>query len=265
MRRQYTRTLVSLWQRAEGSVATCSGALEHVLNGSSTSSLHRDRGNLMTVHASGSQWSCMYSTKEQLDFGCWRCGHRDPSVYTCHKCGTIQPPKDCLDAYALFGLKQDEYVFDIPLDELERKYKMLQKTMHPDKFSSASEEEQQYSAEQAALINRAYATLKDPLSRGSHLLVLLTEEEEDEGATLGGLPQHSDMLEAIMECREAIEEADDEETLTALKSKVDGDIRMCVDKLIFSFDSERNLDQAKEELRALRYLVRMQEAIIDKL
>lgn len=202
--------------------------------------------------------------------GCWRCGDRDPSMYACNACGTIQPPpKDCLDAFAMFGYNQGHkggYTYDIPLDELEQKYKTLQKSLHPDAFSSASEQEKQFSAEQSALVNRAYATLKDPLSRGSHLLSLLTEQGEEEGEILGGLPHHPEMLEAIMEWREKIEDADDEVTLMALKDTVDGAISTCVEKLKNNFDSaERDLDQAKEELRSLRYVMRMKEAIVHKL
>ena len=254
MRRYYARTLLSLLCRAEGAGSSrVKNTLECVVGDTKQSCIWKN------VFLGGLS---PYSTSK-LEFGCWRCGHRDPSLYTCHKCGTIQPPKDCLDAYALFGLNKEEYVFDIPLDELERKYKMLQKTMHPDKFSSATDEEKQYSAEQAALINRAYATLRDPVSRGSHLLSLSTEHEEDEKDMMGGM--HSDMLEAIMECREEIEEAEDEETLKDLKTKVGREIDVCVQKLKSSFDIEKDFKKAKEELHALRYLVRMQEAIIDKM
>lgn len=216
----------------------------------------------------GTLWSggrCRYSSK--IPLGCWRCGNEDPSVYTCTRCGTIQPPKDCLNAYALFGLDQEPYKFDISLDELEQKYKMLQKTLHPDKFSSASEEEKKYSAEQAALINRAYATLRNPLTRGSHLISLVAEgrKEDEEGSMMGGLPHHSEMLESIMEFREDVEDAVDEQTLKQLKEKVDEKINRCIERLKDSFDATRNVDQAIEELRALRYLVRMQEAVVEKL
>ena len=197
MRRHCTRTLLSLLQRVEGSSgACCVGGVSPIANGA-----RRDTFDTCMLWVSKLGGVCSYSTKE-LEFGCWRCGHKDPSLYTCHKCGTIQPPKECLDAYALFGLKKGEYKFDIPLDELEHNYKKLQRMMHPDKFSTASDEEKHFSAEQAALINRAYATLKDPLSRGSHLLSLLTEQDEDEGEHLSLLfsvfPQNSFFKCAVM-------------------------------------------------------------------
>ena len=48
--------------------------------------------------------------------------------------------------------------------------KRRQKLLHPDKFSTKSEAERQYSADQASAVNDAYGTLRDPLKRAKYIL-----------------------------------------------------------------------------------------------
>ena len=53
---------------------------------------------------------------------------------------------------------------------LEAAYKALQKQLHPDKFGTASPEEQEHAQEYAALVNEAYHTLRNPHIRAEYLL-----------------------------------------------------------------------------------------------
>ena len=154
--------------------------------------------------------------------------------------------------------------FDIDLRELEQRYKTLQKVLHPDKYSSASSVEREYSAEQAIRVNMAYAALKDPISRADCLLQLAGVEEE-EGRTIGTLPHHSEMLMMFMEWREEIEEASDEETLVGLRDRIQEKMEECMVKLKGSLNGARDIQQAKESVQVLRYLVRMRDAILDKM
>jgi len=55
---------------------------------------------------------------------------------------------------------------------LERQYRKLQQQWHPDRKAAATEPEKRQALQQASLINDAYATLKAPLSRAAHLLLL---------------------------------------------------------------------------------------------
>jgi len=67
-------------------------------------------------------------------------------------------------------------LFDLPVsfavdtDLLERRYRELQRSVHPDRFASAGERERLQSVHQATLINEGYRILKDPLLRGRYLL-----------------------------------------------------------------------------------------------
>jgi molecular chaperone HscB len=200
---------------------------------------------------------------------CWKCGGglgHSHGLF-CEGCGTVQPPSASpANAYAmLVGTGESGALkFDIDLRELEQRYKTLQKVLHPDKYSSASSVEREYSAEQAIRVNMAYAALKDPISRADCLLQLAGVEEE-EGRTIGTLPHHSEMLMTFMEWREEIEEASDEETLVGLRDRIQEKMEECMVKLKGSLNGARDIQQAKESVQVLRYLVRMRDAILDKM
>jgi len=206
---------------------------------------------------------------------CWRCGQTPVDIFLCGQCGTIQPPCQTVDAFAIFGLGKPHY--DIDLGDLEMRYKNLQKSLHPDKFASASDRERVISSEQAMHVNHAYSTLKNSLSRAVYLLSLGQKDEgrapksvsmspqyDEEKTTIGELPHQSNMLEAIMEFREEVEDASDEEELLQLKERVDAQIADCERVLSDSFRSG-DITKATEHTHVLRYLVRMQEAVVERL
>ena len=56
------------------------------------------------------------------------------------------------------------------LELLDRKYKQLQWTFHPDKAVNRSPEEQALSLKGATVINMAYSVLKKPLSRATYMV-----------------------------------------------------------------------------------------------
>lgn len=61
---------------------------------------------------------------------------------------------------------------DLDTGLLESQYRKLQQQWHPDRKVVATEPEKRHALQQASLINDAFATLKDPLSRAAHLLFL---------------------------------------------------------------------------------------------
>ncbi|WP_306523890.1 co-chaperone HscB [Rheinheimera sp.] len=71
-----------------------------------------------------------------------------------------------------FQLFQVPAQFDLDLTELGTRYLELQRNFHPDNFASASERDRLLAVQQAANINDAYHSLKQPLLRAEHLLAL---------------------------------------------------------------------------------------------
>ena len=94
---------------------------------------------------------------------------------------------------------------------------VLQAEAHPDRHSQADASQQQAIADKASEITDAYAILKQPHLRATHLLELhgLPLNEETGGEVVG-----MDFLMDIMEVREELEEANnDPETLRTLRER----------------------------------------------
>jgi molecular chaperone HscB len=137
---------------------------------------------------------------------CWSCsiGHTHSTLF-CPHCSKIQPPPGG-DYFQVFGLPRG---FQVDLPALEHEFHRLSRKVHPDRFARAGEKEREWSLADTALLNDAYRTLKDPLSRTEYLLKL-------EGAEIG--EEHSgkdrkdpsrvpaDLLEEAFELNMQLEE-----------------------------------------------------------
>lgn len=63
---------------------------------------------------------------------CWNCDEPSPQVF-CQSCNCLQKPNLNNNYFQLLGVDQDFNVSEIALS---KKYKDLQKVLHPDKFSN---------------------------------------------------------------------------------------------------------------------------------
>jgi molecular chaperone HscB len=127
----------------------------------------------------------------------------------CPHCSKIQPPTGS-DFFQVLGL---DHKFNVDLTALETEFHRLSRKLHPDRFARAGEIEQQWSLADTALLNDAYRTLKDPISRTEYLLKLEGAEigEEFSGqdrATNGKNPSRvpADLLEEVFELNMQLEE-----------------------------------------------------------
>ena len=145
-----------------------------------------------------------------VPIACWSCsvGHSDSTLF-CPHCSKIQPPSGG-DFFHVFEL---EHRFQIDLAALENTFHRLSRKLHPDRFARAGEIEREWSLADTALLNDAYRTLKDPLSRTEYLLKLEGAEigEEFSGkdrADNGKNPSRvpADLLEEVFELNMQLEE-----------------------------------------------------------
>ena len=83
--------------------------------------------------------------------------------------------------FDVFSLPQG-WVVD--LSELDIRFRKLQQQFHPDRFANNSEIEKRRAVQMASMINQAYETLKNPLSRAQYLLQLLDFDVAQERAIL---------------------------------------------------------------------------------
>ena len=116
-----------------------------------------------------------------------------------------------------FSLFAIPVTYDIDLSELTRRYRDLQKAVHPDKYASHSEQERLGAVQQAATVNDAFETLKSPLLRAQYLLEL-NGVVEDGNATISD----PEFLMQQMEMRESLEDATNKvDALTAVEDSID--------------------------------------------
>ena len=114
---------------------------------------------------------------------CWSCsvGHNESTLF-CPHCSKIQPPVGS-DFFTVFGLAPR---LDLDLASLEGEFHRLSRRLHPDRFARAAENEKDWSLADTALLNDAYRTLKDPITRTEYLLKLHGAEIGEEFAAANG-------------------------------------------------------------------------------
>lgn len=137
---------------------------------------------------------------------CWACSAAlGESPLLCVACAKVQPPAG-LDYFQVFGLGRK---LEIELSGLEREFHRLSRRLHPDRFARATAQEQQWSLAATALLNDAYRTLRDPISRVEYLLKLegLAIGEEHAGSNKRADRQPpADLLEEVFELNMQLEE-----------------------------------------------------------
>jgi molecular chaperone HscB len=110
--------------------------------------------------------------------------------------------------FSIFGLPAR---LTIDTAALERDFYKLSRKLHPDLFARKSAEEQAWSLRQSSLLNDAYRTLKDPISRTAYLLKLegLAVEDENTESRDAKAKQNrapADLLEEVFELNMQLEE-----------------------------------------------------------
>lgn len=129
---------------------------------------------------------------------CWNCQSEVGGEYFCDHCIKIQPAPSDVDFFQRLGLPRH---LTIDLQDLERRFHDLSRKIHPDLFQQRSEREKAISLQNAAILNTAYRTLRDPILRVEYLINV------EEGAVKDiSAKAPPDLLEEIMELQEALEE-----------------------------------------------------------
>jgi molecular chaperone HscB len=106
---------------------------------------------------------------------CWRCDERLGLSPACQACNAPQPLPSDVDHFTVLGLPRSLVV---DLAALERCYHESARRVHPDRHQTAEPRTLELSVATSATLNRAYRTLRDPVTRGRYWL-------EVHGAELG--------------------------------------------------------------------------------
>lgn len=161
------------------------------------------------------------------------------------------------NAFELFGLQPG---FALDAEALEAAYREIQSRVHPDRFAHAGDAERRASLQWTTRVNEAYRTLKNPVSRASHILALQGVDVAFETNT--AMP--AEFLMGQMELREALETATtakDASALDGLQRRLDADKRELEAKLAERIDRKKDYRGAAELVRELRFLEKMHTEI----
>jgi molecular chaperone HscB len=162
-----------------------------------------------------------------------------------------------MDHFARLGLPA---ALELEPASLDRAYFALQRQWHPDRFVGRPPDERARASTEAAALNDAYRTLKDPLSRAVYLAELRGVELPGDGKTI----DDPDLLMEAMEAREELHEASTPELVESLATRARDTMRNSLSALGGLFLAEdkpairkallrlRYLDKFAEEARARR-------------
>ena len=162
-----------------------------------------------------------------------------------------------MDHFARLGLPA---ALDLDAAELDKAYFARQRQWHPDRFVGKPAEQRAKASVEAAALNDAYRTLKDPLGRAVYLAGLKGVELPGDGKTI----DDPELLMEAMEMREELHEASSIELVDSLAAKASDDIGNTLGGLASLFLANdkpairkallrlRYLDKFAEEARARR-------------
>ena len=147
--------------------------------------------------------------------------------------------------------------FEINTEHLAQHYRDLQRAIHPDKFAGAPEQERLLALQQAAHINTAYQTLKQPLLRAQYLLELLDKQAVVEPE----MQLDSAFLMEQIELREALAEIKQLEVLTRFLTQIEQKIQQLIATLTLHFQ-QMNYAIARDTVKKLQFLDKLHREIM---
>lgn len=160
------------------------------------------------------------------------------------------------DPFAVLGLPA---AYELDEDELERRYRDLQKALHPDRHAGAPPEERRIALSRAVEVNEAYRTLRDDLARARALLALRGHAQDEKKQ-----PADPAFLMEIMERREALSDARaarDLGRVRTLAGAVRAEAERARARLAKRFAAEARPEEIAEELAKLRYYRRFLDEV----
>jgi molecular chaperone HscB len=193
---------------------------------------------------------------------CNTCAQPLDSPLCCTSCGALNPyPLDKLNYFEMFGLTPG---YDIDERTLHRKYLSLTRTVHPDMVGQASQEQRQHALAISSEMNRAYETLRDPVSRAEYLLSLSGDPDTTDSRLVP--PK---LLGEVMMLREEIEEAHaagDSAAMDRLRRQVGEHQRDCMGQIaVLGRDVKDDKLETRRSLRELLNAVKYWNNLMEKL
>lgn len=156
-----------------------------------------------------------------------------------------------------FDIYEIEPSFSISENELKKKYLVLQKKFHPDRFAHSSIEEQKTALINSSLINDAYQVLKDDIRRAKYLL-------ECNGVEITNHTNPAFLMKQI-EYEEKIEDhSNDKNQLLSIQKELQEELGQYKDNLTVDFD-KKNFDRATNQINEFIFIDKLHLKIKEKI
>lgn len=144
------------------------------------------------------------------------------------------------------------FVVDLPA--LEKAYFAAQRASHPDRFVGKPEAERIAAIERSQLVNDAYDTLKNPLTRAEHLLALQGIDALSDNAKVP-----AETLQEMMQLRERVFDAgEDGRALAQIVSEIQA-LATANEKTLTQAFTAGDYTTAMRETQRLQYLGKAME------
>jgi molecular chaperone HscB len=151
-----------------------------------------------------------------------------------------------MDHFARLGVPA---ALDLEPASLDKAYFTRQRQWHPDRFVAKPADERARASAEAAALNDAYRTLKDPLARAVYLASLKGVELPGDGKTI----DDPELLMEAMEAREELQEVTTVEAVDRMAGRAREDVKEALSRLGSLFLANDKAAIRKALLR-LRYL-----------
>jgi molecular chaperone HscB len=152
---------------------------------------------------------------------CWHCQSEAHGEYFCERCVKVQPLSKDTDYFTCLGFPR---LLNLDSAALEARFYEMSRLFHPDFYQVKGDREQAISLGNAAILNTAYRTLKDPIRRAEYLVQLEAGSVKD----IRNQPP-ADLFEEILSLQEDLEEFHaassrrDAEAIATLRTKLEKD------------------------------------------
>ncbi|KAL3234810.1 J-type co-chaperone JAC1, mitochondrial [Nakaseomyces bracarensis] len=151
--------------------------------------------------------------------------------------------------------------WQIDQSKLRKEYRSLQAEVHPDKLNQRAIVNGD--SDKSSLLNKAYHTLKDPLTRSQHLLQVLKDIDLTVDSVAREVTQMDpDLLMEVLEVHEQLMEASKREEVKAIEKENKARIEQIESELASCYENN-DLDKAVNLTAGLKYWKNVAVAIKD--
>ena len=150
--------------------------------------------------------------------------------------------------------------YEVDLKKISEIFLELQKNSHPDRYANSSDQEKRIAMQQTSLINQAFQTLKNPVSRAQYMLKLKGVDMDSETDTT----MDAEFLMEQMEFRESIADVRDKEDPLEELGKMSIDLKDKMDNLMKEFSgsfAQSSYDSGREVVRKMQFIVKAKKEV----